>query len=136
MTLFYLADFYNTTTADMPYRAVVPSIWTSVATNMSLITACLPAIKVFVELGAGGVSHDIISDRIALQTLALPGPSSSCSARRPPRRLERVVGGSKEENDGAQLLVDDNLGSDAATLADSNSSRDWTGAVHRIGEAC
>jgi len=57
VTLARLNGFYDTPTADRPFAVVIPSIWTTVALNASLITATLPSIKRFLTDWAAGVAN-------------------------------------------------------------------------------
>ena len=62
-----LSGFYDATITDRHYEAVIPSIWTSIALNMSIITACLPSIKHFLADWAAGVLNAAISEPVEQQ---------------------------------------------------------------------
>ncbi|KAK0325893.1 hypothetical protein LTR82_003432 [Friedmanniomyces endolithicus] len=67
ISLVKLGNFYNATLEDRPFEAVVPSIWTSLAPNVSIITACLPSIKRFLTDWAVGVANAGIAETYELQ---------------------------------------------------------------------
>ncbi|KAK0305592.1 hypothetical protein LTR01_006739 [Friedmanniomyces endolithicus] len=67
ISLVKLGNFYNATLEDRPFEAVVPSIWTSLALNVSIITACLPSIKRFLTDWAVGVANAGIAETYELQ---------------------------------------------------------------------
>lgn len=62
-----LDDFYHSTPQDRPWFAVVPSVWTSVAMNVSIVTACIPSIKRFLADWASGLSNVAISEPFELE---------------------------------------------------------------------
>ncbi|KAK1059146.1 hypothetical protein LTR74_012834 [Friedmanniomyces endolithicus] len=67
ISLVKLGKFYNATLEDRPFEAVRPSIWTSLALNVSIITACLPSIKRFLTDWAVGVANAGIAETYELQ---------------------------------------------------------------------
>lgn len=62
MSISTLPAYYNAPTAERPVHAVVLSVWTTVALNLSVITACIPSIKRFLADWAAGISAATISD--------------------------------------------------------------------------
>jgi hypothetical protein len=60
-------DFYHSTPQDRPWHAVVPSVWTSCALNLSIVTACIPSIKRFLADWAAGLSAITISEPFELE---------------------------------------------------------------------
>ena len=62
LALSELANYYDAPTRDRPIEAVSPSVWTSIAMGVSLITACLPSIKRFLMDWAAGVSNNMVGD--------------------------------------------------------------------------
>lgn len=62
-----LSNFYNEAVANRPSAAVRPSIWTSVAVNMSLITACVPSIKRLINDWKAGIVNAGITEPFELQ---------------------------------------------------------------------
>ncbi|KAK3699701.1 hypothetical protein LTR37_016306 [Vermiconidia calcicola] len=63
-----LDDFYGATVAGRPNKLVAPSIWNSVAVNVSLITACLPSIKRFLTDWAAGIANAGMVEPYELQS--------------------------------------------------------------------
>ncbi|KAK5732432.1 hypothetical protein LTR17_010488 [Elasticomyces elasticus] len=59
--------FYSANLEDRPFEAVHPSIWTSFALNVSIITACLPSIKRFLTDWATGIANAGIAEAYELQ---------------------------------------------------------------------
>lgn len=57
ISILALADFYNVSTRDRPFAAVTPLVWTTIALNLSIITACIPSIKRFLADWAAGVAR-------------------------------------------------------------------------------
>ena len=62
-----LSPFYAAAVPDRPFKAVNPSIWTSVAVNMSLMTACVPSIKRLITDWAAGVVNAGVMEPFAIQ---------------------------------------------------------------------
>jgi len=62
-----LSEYYNAPLEDHPFAAVTPSIWTSVALSLSIITACIPSIKRFLADWAGGLSRAAINNSFELE---------------------------------------------------------------------
>lgn len=58
---------YDASLADRPYQAITPSIWTTAALNLSIITACIPSIKRFLADWAAGLSKAEINDAFELE---------------------------------------------------------------------
>ena len=50
-----------------PWHAVLPSVWTSCALNLSIVTACIPSIKRFLADWAAGLSAITISEPFELE---------------------------------------------------------------------
>ncbi|KAK5124841.1 hypothetical protein LTR08_005518 [Meristemomyces frigidus] len=67
ISLAMLGRFYDATLEDRPFEAVRPSIWTSFALNVSIITACLLSIKHFLTDWAAGVANAGIAETYELQ---------------------------------------------------------------------
>lgn len=67
VSLASLAGFYNAPAAERPFEATIPSIWTSVSINASLITTCLPAIKGVLMDWAAGVAVGLHRDLSSLE---------------------------------------------------------------------
>ena len=61
-----LATYYDASLKDRPYEAVTPSVWTSVALSLSIITASIPSMKTFFEDLAAGVSAGVVNEAIEL----------------------------------------------------------------------
>ena len=74
-------DFYHSTPQDRTWFAVTPSAWTSVAMNVSIVTACIPSIKRFLADWASGLSNVAISEPFELQHSA--GKSGAFSSYAP-----------------------------------------------------
>ncbi|KAK3702142.1 hypothetical protein LTR37_015117 [Vermiconidia calcicola] len=62
-----LSTFYDKAVADRPSAAVRPSIWTSIAVNMSLVTACVPSIKRLISDWKAGVVNAGIMEPFEIQ---------------------------------------------------------------------
>lgn len=62
-----LDDFYHSTPQDRTWFAITPSAWTSVAMNVSIVTACIPSIKRFLADWASGLSGVTISEPFELE---------------------------------------------------------------------
>ncbi|KAJ9606421.1 hypothetical protein H2200_009382 [Cladophialophora chaetospira] len=60
-------DFYNSSPQDRTWHAVIPSVWTSCALNLSIVTACIPSIKRFLADWAAGLSAITISEPFELE---------------------------------------------------------------------
>ncbi|OCT54487.1 hypothetical protein CLCR_00856 [Cladophialophora carrionii] len=60
-------NFYHSNPQDRPWHAVVPSVWTSCALNLSIVTACIPSIKRFLADWAAGLSAITISEPFELE---------------------------------------------------------------------
>ncbi|KAF2217705.1 hypothetical protein CERZMDRAFT_92360 [Cercospora zeae-maydis SCOH1-5] len=67
VTLASQSKFYDMPTSDRPFAAVVPSVWTSIALNLSVITACLPALKRFLMDVGAGIANGIMADAFEMQ---------------------------------------------------------------------
>lgn len=67
VSLASLGGFYDAPSADKPFAAVKPSIWTSIAVHVSLITACLPALKRFLMDWAAGIPNELVGGTFELQ---------------------------------------------------------------------
>ncbi|KIX04957.1 uncharacterized protein Z518_05829 [Rhinocladiella mackenziei CBS 650.93] len=67
ITILSLDDFYHSTPQDRPWNAITPAIWTSVALNVSIVTACIPSIKRFLADWAAGLSGVVISEPFELE---------------------------------------------------------------------
>jgi len=67
ISILSLSDYYNAPLRDRPFAAVTPSIWTTVALNLSIITACIPSIKRFLADWAAGLSKAEINDAFELE---------------------------------------------------------------------
>jgi hypothetical protein len=76
-----LDDFYHSTPQDRTWFAVTPSAWTSVAMNVSIVTACIPSIKRFLADWASGLSNVAISEPFELEHSA--GKSGGFSSYAP-----------------------------------------------------
>ncbi|KEF54873.1 uncharacterized protein A1O9_09316 [Exophiala aquamarina CBS 119918] len=62
-----LDDFYHSAPQDRTWFAITPSVWTSVAMNVSIVTACIPSIKRFLADWASGLSNVAISEPFELE---------------------------------------------------------------------
>jgi len=62
-----LPSFYNAAVLDRPSHAISLSVWTTVALNLSIMTACVPFIKRFLADWATGMSAATISDPFELE---------------------------------------------------------------------
>ncbi|OAL30249.1 hypothetical protein AYO20_08823 [Fonsecaea nubica] len=60
-------DFYHSVPQDRSWHAVTPSVWTSCALNLSIVTACIPSIKRFLADWAAGLSAITISEPFELE---------------------------------------------------------------------
>ncbi|KIW26305.1 uncharacterized protein PV07_09406 [Cladophialophora immunda] len=60
-------DFYHSVPQDRTWHAVTPSVWTSCALNLSIVTACIPSIKRFLADWAAGLSAVTISEPFELE---------------------------------------------------------------------
>lgn len=67
INLAYQARFYEKPTPDRTFAAVMPSVWTSIALHLSLITACLPALKRFLLDFGAGVANGLMGEAFELQ---------------------------------------------------------------------
>lgn len=67
INLAYQARFYEKPTRDRTFAAVMPSVWTSIALHLSLITACLPALKRFLLDFGAGVANGMMGEAFELQ---------------------------------------------------------------------
>ena len=65
-----LSTFYSATVADRPSEAVRPCIWTSLAVNMSLITACVPSIRRMMQQWAAGIANAGVMEPYQIQNSA------------------------------------------------------------------
>lgn len=59
---------------------MTPSVWTSVAVSLSLITACIPSIKRFLMDWAAGVSNNMVGDAYEWQHTSSGGKSRPAQA--------------------------------------------------------
>ena len=97
--------FYHATLEDRPFEAVRPSIWTSFALNVSIITACLPSIKRFLSDWAAGVANAGIAEAYELQNFSHGygiGQSSTVRSFNSPHSRRRSADQIKAVRDGAQ----------------------------------
>ncbi|KAL9530765.1 hypothetical protein SMMN14_05558 [Sphaerulina musiva] len=87
INLAYQARFYDKPTPDRTFAAVMPSVWTSIALHVSLITACLPALKRFLLDFGAGVANGLMGEAFELQqghmTKQSQGQSSMRDSRPP-----------------------------------------------------
>ena len=67
VSLASLSTFYGADIADRPFKAVIPCIWTSLAVNMSLITACVPSIRRLITDWAAGIMNAGVMEPYELQ---------------------------------------------------------------------
>ncbi len=62
VSIVTLAGFYHAPVEDRPFKAITPSIWTSVWLALSIITACIPSIKQFLADWAAGLARAAIGE--------------------------------------------------------------------------
>ncbi|EXJ65321.1 hypothetical protein A1O7_01662 [Cladophialophora yegresii CBS 114405] len=67
VTIAAYDDFYHSNPQDRAWHAVIPSVWTSCALNLSIVTACIPSIKRFLADWAAGLSAITISEPFELE---------------------------------------------------------------------
>jgi hypothetical protein len=70
VSILTLSDFYSAPTSDRPFEAVTPSVYTTVALNLSIITACIPSIKRFLADWASGLSKAEINEGFEMEVSA------------------------------------------------------------------
>lgn len=78
LALASYANFYSSPTHSRPFEAVGPSVWSSVAMGLSLLTACIPSIKRFLMDWAAGVSNNMVGDTSEYD-------NTTSGGRRPPQ---------------------------------------------------
>ena len=62
ISIVALSDYYDAPLEDRPFKAITPSIWTTVWLSLSIITACIPSIKQFLADWAAGISRAAIGE--------------------------------------------------------------------------
>lgn len=67
ISLSSYSAFYSSSTRERSFTVVQPSVWTSIALNLSLTTACLPSIKRWLTDWAAGVANAGIMEPYELQ---------------------------------------------------------------------